>query len=66
MDAIATTETPLNQEDIILYTLNDLPPTYQDFQTTIRTNLQPLNIDDFYTLLYSKETNLVMEAANEL
>lgn len=48
----------MSSEDIILYTLNGLPPIYQAFKTAIRTNLQPLSLDDFYALLCSEELNL--------
>ncbi|KAI0511993.1 hypothetical protein KFK09_012627 [Dendrobium nobile] len=49
-----------------MYTLNGLPASYQGFKTAIRTNLQPLNLDDFYSLLCSEETNLENEAARAL
>lgn len=49
-DAIVVTGSPLTPEDIILYILNGLPLIYQAFKTAIRTNLQPLSLDDFYPL----------------
>ncbi|KAI0508127.1 hypothetical protein KFK09_014261 [Dendrobium nobile] len=66
VDAIAATGSPLDPEEIISYTLNGLPPNYQAFKTAIKTNLQPLSLDDLYTLLCSEELNLVQEAAKDL
>lgn len=60
-DAIAISGSPLSAEDIILYTLNGLSSTYQAFKTTIRTNLQPIDLDDFYALLCSEEINLAAD-----
>lgn len=57
---------PLDSKDIILYALDKLPSSYQAFKTTIGTNLQPLRLDDFNSLLCSEETNLENEAAREL
>lgn len=39
---------------------------YQAFKTAIRTNLQPLSLDDFYTLLCSEELNLAHEVTRDL
>lgn len=64
-DAIASYGTPLDSEEVIMYTLNGLPRAYQSFKTYIRANLQPINLDDFYALLYSEELNIVTEIARE-
>ncbi|PKU80620.1 Retrovirus-related Pol polyprotein from transposon TNT 1-94 [Dendrobium catenatum] len=66
VDAIAATGSPLDPEEVIFYTLNGLPVQYQSFKTTIRTNLQPLSLDDLYTLLCSEELNLVQETTSAL
>ncbi|PKU62867.1 Retrovirus-related Pol polyprotein from transposon TNT 1-94 [Dendrobium catenatum] len=63
VDAIAATGSPLDPEEVIFYTLNGLPPQYQSFKTSIRTNLQPLSLDDLYTLLCSEELNIAQETA---
>lgn len=55
VDAITATDNTIDLEDMILYTLNDLPSSYQLFKTTIRTNLQPINLDDLYSLLCCEE-----------
>lgn len=44
-------------EDIIIYTLNGLPTQYQSFKTFIRSNLNPITLDDFYSFLISEEIN---------
>ncbi|KAL0928120.1 hypothetical protein M5K25_002361 [Dendrobium thyrsiflorum] len=66
VDSLAAAGAPMDVEDVIHYTLNGLPPTYQAFKTAIRTNLQPLSLDDLYTLLCSEELNLAHETTKEL
>ncbi|PKU73010.1 Retrovirus-related Pol polyprotein from transposon TNT 1-94 [Dendrobium catenatum] len=66
VDAITTAGGTIDPEDVILYTLNGLPATYQAFKTSIRTNLQPINLDDLYTLLCSEEIIIAQEATKEL
>ncbi|PKU85928.1 Retrovirus-related Pol polyprotein from transposon TNT 1-94 [Dendrobium catenatum] len=66
VDAIAAAGISIDPEEIILHTLNGLPAKYQTFKTAIRTNLQPINLDDLYTLLCSEELNLAHEATQEL
>ncbi|PKU84686.1 Retrovirus-related Pol polyprotein from transposon TNT 1-94 [Dendrobium catenatum] len=64
-DAIASSGTPLDPEDIIMYTLNGLPPAHQPFKTAIRTQLQQIHLDDFYALLCSEELNIAAENDQE-
>ncbi|PKU82967.1 Retrovirus-related Pol polyprotein from transposon TNT 1-94 [Dendrobium catenatum] len=66
VDAIVATGSPLDPEEVIFYTLNGLPVQYQSFKTAIRTNLQPLSLDDLYTLLCSEELNLSQETTTAL
>ncbi|PKU70250.1 Retrovirus-related Pol polyprotein from transposon TNT 1-94 [Dendrobium catenatum] len=66
VDAISAAGSALDPEDVILYTLNGLPTTYQAFKTAIRTNLQPITLDDLYTLLCSEEVNLAQEASKSI
>ncbi|KAL0908405.1 hypothetical protein M5K25_022899 [Dendrobium thyrsiflorum] len=63
VDKIATTRATIDQEDIILYTMNDLPPSYQAFKMAIRTMLHPISLDDMYSLLLSEEINIQTEAS---
>lgn len=57
-DVIAVVCLTLISEDVILYTLNGLPSTYNAFKTSIITNLQPISLDDLYALLCSEELNI--------
>ncbi|KAL0917200.1 hypothetical protein M5K25_012248 [Dendrobium thyrsiflorum] len=66
VDVDAAAGSPLDLEDIVLYTLHWLPAQYQAFKTAIRTNLQPLSLDDLYTLLCSQEQNVALKATHEL
>ncbi|PKU82956.1 hypothetical protein MA16_Dca026925 [Dendrobium catenatum] len=66
VDTLIAAGCTLDTEDVIIYTLNGLPTSYQSFKTTIRTNLPPLSPDDFYPLLCSEETNLENEAARAI
>ncbi|PKU86353.1 hypothetical protein MA16_Dca002184 [Dendrobium catenatum] len=65
VDAINAVGSSIDTEDIILYTLNGLPTTYNAFKTSIRTNLQPLSLDDLYSLLCNVEINLTANALKE-
>ncbi|PKU84201.1 Retrovirus-related Pol polyprotein from transposon TNT 1-94 [Dendrobium catenatum] len=58
VDAISAAGSTIEPEDIILYTLNGLPYSYNAFKTSIRTKLHPISLDDLYALLCSEETNL--------
>lgn len=55
VDLIAASRSPISIEDIIFYALNGLPLSYQSFKIATHTNLQPLNLKDFYSLLCSEE-----------
>lgn len=50
--AIAIAGPPLDPKEIILYTLNGLPPSYHVFKTSIVTSLQPITLDDLYSLSF--------------
>lgn len=65
VDLIAAAGFPIDSEDIIYYTLNGLSSSYQNFKVAVRTNLQPISLDDLYSLLCSEETLLQAEAAKE-
>ncbi|KAI0525123.1 hypothetical protein KFK09_004514 [Dendrobium nobile] len=58
VDNIDAAGSIIDTEDIILYILNGLPTAYNPFKTAIRTSLQPINLDDLYSLLSSEEINL--------
>lgn len=62
VDLIVIFGSPIDAKDIIFYKLNGLPPSYQSFKTTIKTNLQPISLDDLYSFLCSEETIQLNEA----
>ncbi|KAI0493314.1 hypothetical protein KFK09_027591 [Dendrobium nobile] len=66
VDALAAAGAPVEVEDIIHYTLNGLPNSYQAFKTAIRTNLRSVSLDELYTLLCSEELNLAHETSKDL
>ncbi|KAH0470888.1 hypothetical protein IEQ34_000611 [Dendrobium chrysotoxum] len=65
VDAITAAGSTIDPQDILLYTLNGLPPAYNAIKTTIRTQLNPISLDNFYSLLYSEELNLHSELVAE-
>ncbi|KAL0920123.1 hypothetical protein M5K25_009234 [Dendrobium thyrsiflorum] len=62
VDHISAAGSIVVHEDIILYTLNDLTPQYQSFKTFIKTQLNPISLNNFYSLLLSKEINLLADS----
>ncbi|PKU76806.1 Retrovirus-related Pol polyprotein from transposon TNT 1-94 [Dendrobium catenatum] len=66
VDALASAGAPIDVEDVIHYTLNGLPNTYQAFKTAIRTNMRSVSVDELYTLLCSEELNMAHETAKDL
>ncbi|KAI0516543.1 hypothetical protein KFK09_009220 [Dendrobium nobile] len=58
VDQIASAGSKIDSEDVILYILNGLPPSYQSFTTTIRTMQNTLTLDHLYALLISEEIHL--------
>ncbi|KAI0528665.1 hypothetical protein KFK09_001207 [Dendrobium nobile] len=63
VDQIVAAGSVFDTEDIILYILNSLPPSYQAFKTAIRTMLTPISLDNLYPLLLSEEVNIAQDAA---
>ncbi|PKU81762.1 Retrovirus-related Pol polyprotein from transposon TNT 1-94 [Dendrobium catenatum] len=66
VDAMAAAGSQIDPEDVVLHTLNGLPTSYNSFKTAIRTSLQPIGLDDLYSLLCSEEQIILQEAAKEL
>ncbi|KAL0918373.1 hypothetical protein M5K25_010377 [Dendrobium thyrsiflorum] len=66
VDNITASGAVLDQEDILLYTLNSLPPSYNAFKTAIRTMLHPIDLDTIYSLLINEEINIQAEALQHL
>ncbi|KAI0498499.1 hypothetical protein KFK09_019387 [Dendrobium nobile] len=65
VDAITTAGSTIDPQDILLYTLNGLPASYNAFKTAIRTQLQPISLDEFYSLLISEELSILSELTVE-
>ncbi|KAL0922309.1 hypothetical protein M5K25_006283 [Dendrobium thyrsiflorum] len=61
VDNIAASGSTVDQEDIILYTLNGLPSTYNLFKTSICTSPLPIDLDTLYSLLCSEEIHVNQE-----
>lgn len=49
---------PIDDEDLILYTLNGLPNDYAPFKTSIRTRSSPLTIEELHVLLSCDKLHL--------
>lgn len=50
VDTITAIRSHLDTMSIILYILNELPSTYQTFNTIIHTKLTSINLEDLYLL----------------
>ncbi|PKU81996.1 Retrovirus-related Pol polyprotein from transposon TNT 1-94 [Dendrobium catenatum] len=64
VDQISAAGGHIEEEDVILYILRGLPPTYNPFKTSIRTMTQPLNLDQLYSFLITEEIHIAAELAN--
>ncbi|KAJ8622015.1 hypothetical protein MRB53_030544 [Persea americana] len=58
VDSLAAVCSPVDDEDIIIYTLNGLPPEYGPFRTSIRTRSAPILLEELHVLLQCEELNL--------
>ncbi|KAI0519466.1 hypothetical protein KFK09_006914 [Dendrobium nobile] len=65
VDNIASAGSTIDQEDVLLYTLNGLPPSYNALKTTIRAMPMSMDLDQLYSLLLSEEINLQSEALRQ-
>lgn len=66
VDSISSAGVSIDVEDIILYILNDFPSSYEALKTSICTHVEPLSLDDLYSLLCSEEINIAIEVAKDL
>ncbi|KAI0523408.1 hypothetical protein KFK09_005803 [Dendrobium nobile] len=60
---IATAGSSIDSEDIIMYTLNGLPPSYQAFKMAIRTKRGPVSLDELYSYLLTEEITLAADSS---
>lgn len=57
-DRLASVSCPIDNEDLIIYTLNELPVEYGPFKTSIRTRSDPILVEDLHVQLLCEELNL--------
>eukprot|EP00268_Persea_americana_P006760 TRINITY_DN12435_c0_g3_i1.p1 TRINITY_DN12435_c0_g3~~TRINITY_DN12435_c0_g3_i1.p1 ORF type:complete len:211 (-),score=36.17 TRINITY_DN12435_c0_g3_i1:3813-4445(-) len=50
-DSLAAICNPVDDEDILSYTLNGLPPEYGPFKTSIRTQFTPILLEELHVLI---------------
>ncbi|KAI0488006.1 hypothetical protein KFK09_027829 [Dendrobium nobile] len=65
VDNIAASGSKVDPEDVILYTLNGLPPAYNSFKTSIRTSPIPSDLDNLYSLLCNEEIHINQDLAKD-
>ncbi|XP_020675574.1 uncharacterized protein LOC110094647 [Dendrobium catenatum] len=58
VDQIASAGSTVDSEDVMIYILNWLPPSYQPFTASISTMQTSLTLDNLYVLLISEEIHL--------
>ncbi|XP_020695545.2 uncharacterized protein LOC110109000 [Dendrobium catenatum] len=58
MDNITASGSQIDPEDIMLHTLNGLPPNFNSFKSMIRNSLLPIDLDKFYSMLCNEEIHL--------
>ncbi|PKU77959.1 Retrovirus-related Pol polyprotein from transposon TNT 1-94 [Dendrobium catenatum] len=63
VDNISAAGATIDSEDIVLYTLNGLPPSYQAFKTAIRTKQGPLSLDELYSYLLTEEITFAADSS---
>ncbi|KAI0498995.1 hypothetical protein KFK09_019895 [Dendrobium nobile] len=66
VDNISFAGATIDQEDVLLYTMNGLPPSYNALKTTIRAMQSPMDLDTLYSLLIIEEINLQSQSLRQL
>ncbi|KAJ8636432.1 hypothetical protein MRB53_010699 [Persea americana] len=57
-DSLAAVLCPVDEEDLIIHTLNGLPQEYAAFKTSIRTRSSPISLEELHVLLLCEELNI--------
>lgn len=57
-DSLASVSNPIDDEDLILYTLNGLSSEFGPFKTSIRTRSSPILIEELHVLLLCEELSI--------
>ena len=55
VNALTAAGSSPESNDVILYILNGLPPSYDSFATVIKTRSGSISLDELYSLLHSEE-----------
>ncbi|XP_020673316.1 uncharacterized protein LOC110092943 [Dendrobium catenatum] len=64
VDQIAYVGSTVDSEDIIIYILNGLPPSYQSFKTYIRNPPTQIRLENLYAMLISEEIHITADATH--
>lgn len=59
-DTLVVVSAPIDEEDLVLYILNGLPPEYNAFKTVVRTRLQSVPVSKLQELLLIEEQQIQM------
>uniref|UniRef100_A0A5B7BD59 Retrotransposon Copia-like N-terminal domain-containing protein n=1 Tax=Davidia involucrata TaxID=16924 RepID=A0A5B7BD59_DAVIN len=57
-DSLAEVSVHIDDEDLLIYTLNGLPSEFNAFRTAIRTRAQPLTLEEMHVLLRAEEQSV--------
>lgn len=57
-DSLASASSPLDDDGLVIYTLNGLPSEYGFFKTSIRTHSSPISLEELHVLLLCEEMNI--------
>lgn len=63
-DTLAAISSPVDEEDLIIHTLNGLPQEFGPFKTSICTRSSSISLEEFQALLLCEELNL--EQSNDI
>nr|ADN33871.1 retrotransposon protein [Cucumis melo subsp. melo] len=65
VDKLAVASVSLEDEEILVHTLNGLPAAFNTFHTSIRTRSGNISLEELHTLLISEETTMAKTPAIE-
>ena len=64
-DQLATSNSPVSDEDLQVCTLNGLASEYRSFASSIRARSSSVNIDELHSLLIAEELCLLDDCSSE-
>ncbi|TYK18951.1 uncharacterized protein E5676_scaffold418G00380 [Cucumis melo var. makuwa] len=65
VDKLATASVSLEEEEILVHTLNGLPAAFNTFRTSIRTRSGTISLEELHTLLISGESTIEKSSATK-